>query len=786
MALSPTLRMASLITNTGDVKASRLSALEPEYADSSEASIIIQNKKMLYFASLVNLPINNVLEGTRAFVEENQRFYIYINNAWISVQLSDAAPTASFDSSSYYIDSANNAILTMNTQDSDNANFIYSYEFIPSNIVDSAIDYTISGNQLTLTKKDTAFGIYDFKVVGSVSDGIYLDIDSADINMVLQRINSLEKNTNVISELGGTVTFSLDVDGYPNGHEFPYSISGTNITAGDIDQPLTGNITVNNGVAEISLNATSDFTSEGNETLLFSAGGFTQSVLIADSSGTPSYSLSGTQSVNEGSSRTLTLTYANHPGGNVNFTMSNYGDISYSNGATSYSDANGSGYWTLASGSGTANFTFVPYTDFTTEGTEYTTMTLTGKGISRQITINDTSLTPSVDTVTSNISSVNEGSSVTFTVNTLNTPNNWRVYWRVLGTHNNADISSPTLSANSRIEEGYINVSNNSASKSFTAAADNTSEGSETLIFDVKRLTNASNVNYATYNSTKQRSVTINDTSQNPTYPMGNAITGTTQASSVSTTSNTQILNYTYSAISSAINGTSSAMQIGDWVRIYTDFYNSTRVGQVYAVANGYTYISPGANTYNGWNNRVYYTNINGGQGWGQQSRSTSSMSSSERTGRFVWRYSQGSTTGTADRGVMQMADMTLTQYGYVTSKTGWETSTGHGYGFTNYTDVTSWSSLSASSFGAWNYSNGNVNAYGAYAQSNGTGIRGVPGTSTYYFYTGVSGQSTTQIGYYWLRSPEITLTSNYAAATFKRAARGANMGSLQMYWIPS
>ena len=775
-----TRKLASLIRTTGDVKGQYLTALEPEYADSAETSIIVTNKKLLFFSTLNELP-NNPLTGTRAFIEENRKLYIFIDGAWKNTQLADDAPIATFDSSSYYADSANPAVATLLVDDSDNKNFIYDWAFIPSNIVDSAIDYTTNKNIITISKKDTAFGIYDFQVIGTASDGIFSSFDTADVNMVLQRIIAFNRDTNVITETGGTVTFTLDIEGYVDGYEFPYTITG--VDAGDIDQPLTGTLSVIGNEASISISAINDFTSEGDETLTITAGGLTQEVTISDTSGTPTYSLSGTTNVNEGSSRTLTLTYSNHAGGNVNFTMSNFGDITYSSGATSYS--NGSGYWTLSAGSGTATFTFTANADYVTEGVEYTTLTLTGKGVSRQITINDTTLTPSVSSVTSNINSVNEGSSVTFTVTTTNVPNNWRVYWRLLGTATAPDISSPTIS-NYGSEEGYITVSNNSATLSVTAAADATTEGSQTVIFDVTRLTNTSNTNYATYSSTRQKSVTINDTSVDPVFAAGSGISGASQPSSITTTNNTQITNYTYSAISSAIPATSSNMQIGDWVRIYTDFYNATRVCQVYDVANGYTYVSPGANTYNGWNNRVYKTNANGGQGWTSFSRNTSSMSASERTGRIVFRYSQGSSTGTADRGVFQIADMNITTLGGIANSTGWETSTGHGYGFALYSDVDAWYSLSSATYGRWNYTTGSISAYGQYAQSNGTGVRGIPGSYNGQFYTGVTLQSTTQIGYYWLRSPEFTLSSSYVNASFKAGRRGANMGTLQMYWVPS
>jgi len=124
---------------------------------------------------------------------------------------------------------------------------------------------------------------------------------------------------------------------------------------------------------------------------------------------------------------------------------------------------------------------------------------------------------PAVNTVTRSAASVNEGSTFSFTVTTVDTPDNYRVYWRVQGTSSTNDISSPQLTSNNRIEEGYITVTNNAAtSATFTASADLITEGSETFIFDVTRLADENGDTVVSYTNTKRDTITINDTSVAP------------------------------------------------------------------------------------------------------------------------------------------------------------------------------------------------------------------------------------------------------------------------------
>lgn len=107
--------------------------------------------------------------------------------------------------------------------------------------------------------------------------------------------------------------------------------------------------------------------------------------------------------------------------------------------------------------------------------------------------------------VSSSTSSVNEGSSVTFTVTTTNVPSGTTLYWStntVSGTINTSDFSGASTS-------GSFTINNNSGSIIRTLANDLTTEGSESFQLQI-RTGSTSGTIVAT-----STTVTINDTSLN-------------------------------------------------------------------------------------------------------------------------------------------------------------------------------------------------------------------------------------------------------------------------------
>lgn len=95
---------------------------------------------------------------------------------------------------------------------------------------------------------------------------------------------TLTASTTVVNE-GQGVTFTLPTTGYANGTTFPYTITG--VSSSDISQNLSGNISVSNNSASITINTVADNTTEGTEYMVFSVDGQSRTVQINDTSLTP-------------------------------------------------------------------------------------------------------------------------------------------------------------------------------------------------------------------------------------------------------------------------------------------------------------------------------------------------------------------------------------------------------------------------------------------------------------------------------------------------------------------
>ena len=206
-----------------------------------------------------------------------------------------------------------------------------------------------------------------------------------------------------------------------------------------------------------------------------------------------SYSVTATTStVSEGNVATFTLSTTNVASGT---------SVSYSISGVSSSDVTGGLSGSVSVGSnGQATISVPIVADSTTEGNE--TLTVTAQGQSASTTINDTSITP-VPTYNVNASSAsfNEGSTATFTLSTINVAAGTGVAYTISGV-SSADVVGGALS-------GSVNVrSDGQATISIPIAADNLTEGTETLTVTAQG---------------KSASVAINDTS-----------TGTTESDSSS------------------------------------------------------------------------------------------------------------------------------------------------------------------------------------------------------------------------------------------------------------
>ena len=323
---------------------------------------------------------------------------------------------------------------------------------------------------------------------------------------------------------GDTVSFAVTTTNVEVGTTLFYSIVGSTSSSDFLDNSLTGSFAVqsiSNGVGfamftkTIASDAFYDEGIEAFEVNILTGSSGTEGTVVATSDtifvinlGEPSYTLSeSATTVNEG--------------GSVNFTINtiNVGDGStlyYSTGgsmeAADFSDNSLVGFFTIVGTGATTGIATVTRTianDFLTEGTEtFTFIVRTGSTsgpiVATSQSVNVIDVVPTF-TITPSTTSVNEGSSVIFTVTTTGVANGTILYWttlQTLGSVSASDFNDAAIS-------GSFTVNNNTGTITRTIASDRTTEGLEAFKIEVRRSSTSGTI-VATSDA-----VVINDTSQN-------------------------------------------------------------------------------------------------------------------------------------------------------------------------------------------------------------------------------------------------------------------------------
>jgi uncharacterized delta-60 repeat protein len=342
---------------------------------------------------------------------------------------------------------------------------------------------------------------------------------------------SLSVSSTAVNE-GSSVTFTLTTINVATGTSVPYTLSG--VSTSDISGGLlSGNTVVNSsGVATISVTLTNDVLTEGAETLTVVAGGASASTTVNDTSRAPTYALSASSaSVDEGATVTFSLTTANLASGtSVPYTLSGVNSADVSGGSLSGN--------AVVNSSGLATISVTLVNDVQNEGAE--TLTITAGGTSTSTTVNDSSRAPTYGLAASS-TSVNEGSTVTFTLTTANVASGTSIPYILSGV-NTADVSGGALSGNLVVNAKGL------ASVSVTLVTDVLTEGAETLTITV---------------SGASASSTVNDTSRAPTYTLAASSASVDEGATVAFTLTTVNV-ATGTSFPYTLSGVSNADVLGD------------------------------------------------------------------------------------------------------------------------------------------------------------------------------------------------------------------------------
>ena len=465
---------------------------------------------------------------------------------------------------------------------------------------------------------------------------------------------------------GESKTFTVTVDGYENSDKVYYSIVSVtgSVTSSDFtDSTLTGEFTVNSsGQGSFSKTLVRDNNSETESYKIQIRDGSVSGTILGES-GTitipnPSYTLTASNSSpNEGTTVSFTLTGTN------TYTGTHYYSLSGTAGSSSDVDSDTTGSFSYNGSSG--SFSIAIDEDFLTEGSETFTANARVNSTSGDIvtqttvTVNDTSLTPTA-TCTPNVSNINEGSSVTFTVNTTNFPSGTLQWEAVLS----ADMEIADISATS----GTVSISGSTGTISITATSDGFTETGQSESFQIKIINSPDGDGQTLVTSS---AVTINDTSTGTPEPVGIDIT-----SSFYEISSRSIDSDTYMGDSSDYNGPY------DVAEVQTNF---SGIGSVYighkATCPSSVYHSDcpiagvqmisGSTLVASW---IFNTSSGGsGSGWktytsviaGSPNQGTfnitpqtasgytyTTIQSGQTTGRFTWTDATGSSNTGADNGI--------------------------------------------------------------------------------------------------------------------------------------
>ena len=313
---------------------------------------------------------------------------------------------------------------------------------------------------------------------------------------------------------GSSGTFNVDTTNISNGTTLYWTINHVTTTSADFSA-TSGSFTINSNIGSFNITTIADSATEGGETFTVSIRtdstsgtivATSNSVTVNDTSiGEASFTFGAIpSSINEGSSGTFNLNTTNISNGTTLY----WSIIHITTGGADFSATSGS----FTINSNTGSFSITTIADSATEGGETFTVSIrtdstsgTIVATSNSVTVNDTSIGEASFTFGAIPSSINEGSSGTFNLNTTNISNGTTLYWSIIHiTTGGADFSATS---------GSFTINSNTGSFSITTIADSATEGSET--FTVSILTGSpTGTIVATSNS-----VTINDTSTTPTPP---------------------------------------------------------------------------------------------------------------------------------------------------------------------------------------------------------------------------------------------------------------------------
>jgi hypothetical protein len=320
----------------------------------------------------------------------------------------------------------------------------------------------------------------------------------------------------------GSVSYTVTTTNVPNNTILYWSISG--VSASDFtDNTLTGTVVINNNLGSIFRTVTPDFITEGTEafTLYLRANSTSgsivatsQSVTVNDTTKTPTYAVTADKTtVTESETVIFSISTSNVPTGTTLYwsTLSMQNDTN----ASDFTDNTMTGSFVVNNNSATVIRTLVANDGNSVPNDKFRlqirTGSITGTVVATSSTIeiidNPDDLPKTYNVIPSR-TTVSEGSSVEFTVNTTNIVNGTTLYWSAHGV-SAADFSDGDTN-------GSFTISSNTGTATVRSISNDVlTEGTESFYISIRTGSTSGSI------VANSSSVTITDTSTSPpTYAL--------------------------------------------------------------------------------------------------------------------------------------------------------------------------------------------------------------------------------------------------------------------------
>ena len=171
------------------------------------------------YATVADLPVSEVVTGTKAYVSETNKLYFWSGSAWYSATLINTTPTITVGGNTTYALAADGTptIVTLEANDPEGIPITWSYA-VTAGSLGSIATVAQADNVFTITPSTIVAG--DFTLTFTASDGVNLSTSASQFSLSFGVADSRYTILLLQAQEAGIASFS---DASPENHTLPYS-----------------------------------------------------------------------------------------------------------------------------------------------------------------------------------------------------------------------------------------------------------------------------------------------------------------------------------------------------------------------------------------------------------------------------------------------------------------------------------------------------------------------------------------------------------------------------------